>query len=134
MPDASPHDQLETDSRFPTGPWKGYYIQFGQRGWQQLNLSFSGGKIEGTALDKGGEADVHGTYDLSTGTVNLVKIYYYHKVEYRGDVRDKGIRGGFMIRYPLAIDTGDFYIWPDTNPDGADSMKTAASVSNQQKG
>ncbi len=103
---------LETDPRFPSGRWKGYYIQAGIRGWQDLILNFCDGKIEGTAIDKGGECDIQGTYDLSNGAVSLVKIYFYHKVEYRGEARDKGIRGGFMIRYPLDIDAGDFYIWP----------------------
>jgi hypothetical protein len=102
----------ETDPRFPSGRWKGYYIQWGMRGWQDLTLQFADGKIEGTATDKGGEAEIFGTYDLTSGIVSLVKIYYYHKVEYRGETRDKGIRGGFMIRYPLAIDAGEFYIWP----------------------
>lgn len=116
----------ETDPRFPSGRWKGYFIQWGVRGWQDLILNFSNGTIDGTAVDKGGECDVKGTYDLSNGAVSLVKIYFYHKVEYRGETRDKGIRGGFMIRYPLTIDAGDFYIWPDPDQGQGNNVLAAA--------
>ena len=127
---ASNEFMLETDPRFPSGRWKGYYIQWGVRGWQELTLQFRGGKIDGIAIDKGGECDVHGTYDLATGNVSLVKIYYYHKVEYRGESRDRGIRGGFMIRYQFTIDAGDFYIWPD--PDQGQGNNVLAATKSHQ--
>src|SRR5690348_9033616 len=43
----------ETDPRFPSGEWKGFWVQKEMRGrqWMRLALEFSGGKISGQGQD-----------------------------------------------------------------------------------
>ena len=105
---------VETDSRLPSGPWTGFYIQWGLRGRQDLGLEFRGGIIEGGGRDGGGMFVVRGTYDAAAGRCAMVKRYDGYQVEYDGYVDDHGIWGRWVIRYApmMADDRGHFHIWP----------------------
>ncbi len=111
-----PHDDLETDletdDRFPSGPWIGFYIQWGQRGRQDLNLTFREGVIGGVGRDAAGDFGVRGTYDVESGRCGLVKTYPTHRVEYDGNAEGNGIWGTWRIRGVGYDDTGGFHIWP----------------------
>ena len=55
---------VETDPRFPSGPWIGFYIQRGH-GKQQMSLSlaFVDGRVTGTGRD------IVGRFDFSAHTI-----------------------------------------------------------------
>ena len=107
-------EDLETDSRLPSGPWTGFYIQWGMRGRQDLGLKFRHGLITGGGRDNGGLFTVRGTYDTEEGRCALSKRYDGYEVEYDGYIDDNGIWGRWTIRYEPAApdDKGHFHIWP----------------------
>src|SRR5579859_7531420 len=84
---------VETDPRFPSGPWVGFWIQNGW-GKQQMSLSlaFVKGRIVGSGRDIIGPFDFSGTYDLETGRVLMTKQYERaHRVAYDGANQDDGM-------------------------------------------
>jgi hypothetical protein len=104
----------ETDDRFPSGPWFGYYHQWGTQARQRLRLEFAAGTITGEARDPGGACSIRGSYDVQSGVVSLVKTYEAHRVEYAGLADGDGIGGDWAIRYEAGLtDRGIFRIWPD---------------------
>jgi hypothetical protein len=104
----------ETDDRFPSGPWTGFYHQWGTQARQRLSLSFKAGVISGHGRDPAGDFSIRGSYHTDSGKAALVKIYPSHQVEYDGHADGDGIGGGWMIRYDLGLaDRGQFRIWPD---------------------
>lgn len=113
MSDEPPIPALETDERFPSGPWSGFYIQWGRRGRQRLTLTFRDGLVEGGGDDPGGSFTVRGTYDTQAGKVALRKVYAFHTVEYDGHAEGDGIWGAWVIRAVGYSDHGGFHIWPD---------------------
>ena len=111
-----PHKNLETDDRFPSGPWTGYYHQWGVQSRQRLGLTFAGGAISGVGRDPAGEFSIRGSYDPDSGKVSLAKVYTTHTVEYDGHADGDGIAGRWCINYSFGIaDRGEFRIWPDAN-------------------
>jgi len=56
---------------------------------RDLELHFSGGNVVGSGLDVVGPFTFHGTYQ-SDGTVNLVKRYRRHTVNYAGQYDGEG--------------------------------------------
>jgi hypothetical protein len=112
---------LETDERFVSGPWRGFYVQWGTRGKQELSLTFFDGQIVGDGADPAGDFRVRGGYDIETGKVWMHKVYPEHTVEYDGHAepgKDKGIWGAWQIRYGFTRDHGGFHIWPDAHAEG----------------
>jgi hypothetical protein len=110
-----PDSTLETDDRFPSGPWKGFYIQWGMQGRQRLNLTFREGVVTGYGSDPGGDFHVRGTYDPGAGRARLTKMYAQHRVEYDGHAEGDGIWGRWEIRGVGYTDRGGFHIWPDAD-------------------
>jgi hypothetical protein len=114
-------DDLETDPRFPSGPWRGYYEQRGLgggvgrgRGRMELGLMFRKGRITGSGRDPVGVFTMDGTYDLQSGLCSILKQYATHKVDYRGYNEGKGIWGQWRINavFGLIGSHGPFHIWP----------------------
>ena len=58
---------LETDPRFPSGPWTGFFLQRGFPGKQMmdLRLTFQAGNLNGEGRDWVGEFLIKGRYDLA---------------------------------------------------------------------
>lgn len=104
---------LETDERFVTGVWRGFYIQWGQRGKQELHLSFFDGQIVGDGADPAGDFRVLGTYDINAGKLWMQKLYASHNVEYDGHAEGDGVWGLWSINDGPHPDKGGFHIWPD---------------------
>jgi len=105
----------ETDSRFPSGPWTGFFLQpalHAGRVPMSLTLVFRDGRVDGDGSDCVGDFTVNGHYDLSSGEVTLLKQYVrQHAVEYRGfNEEGKGIWGVWRIRFFMR---GGFHIWPE---------------------
>lgn len=115
--DKKPQADVETDPRFPSGPWTGFWIQHGigtQR--MSLSLSFLNGRVTGCGKDIVGRFDFSGTYDLTTGRVALLKQYEKaHRVAYDGANQGDGmwLWGVWSLRHLR----GGFHIWPEGEDD-----------------
>jgi hypothetical protein len=119
--DQQPTD-LETDPRFPSGRWTGFFLQkaIPGRHLMDLRLQFHAGSVTGEGRDWVGPFIVHGRYNLDDGRVHWQKRYLAkHDVFYKGYGEDKGIWGTWEI--PTVADpllrTGGFRIWPEGMPD-----------------
>jgi hypothetical protein len=114
----SPHPPVpeEQDSRFPSGPWKGFFLQPGSpdRHWMDLDLSFRGGELRGEGRDRIGEFLIRGRYELADGKCWWTKRYIArHDISYTGFNEGKGIWGTWVWKEQLAPWwRGGFHIWP----------------------
>ena len=122
MSDATPLD-LETDPRFPSGPWVGFFLQkeVPGRHTMELRLTFRQGKMTGEGRDWVGAFVLSGWYAVENGECHWTKQYVgRHSVYYYGYNEGKGIYGAWKIppeknsgvRYH-----GGFHIWPEGMPD-----------------
>lgn len=106
---------LETDVRFPSGEWEGFFLQprfFSGRVKMSLMLTFRRGRVSGEGRDRVGDFVVRGTYDFDSGEVHFHKRYLQkHDVYYRGfaEPQNKGIWGTWQIKQE---DRGGWHIWP----------------------
>jgi hypothetical protein len=111
-PESPPGINQEQDSRFPSGPWKGFFVQprIEGRSWMDLQLSFREGSICGDGRDWVGPFVIVGRYELQSGKCWWTKKYIgKHDVAYQGYNEGKGIWGVWEI--PPAW-RGGFHIWP----------------------
>lgn len=106
-------ESLEQDSRFPSGPWKGYFLQpmlKSGRSWMELHLTFREGRMRGEGRDWVGNFLIVGRYETDSGKCHWSKRYIgRHDVAYQGYNEGKGIWGQWQIP-PLWH--GGFHIWP----------------------
>jgi hypothetical protein len=121
----------ETDPRFPSGPWIGFWIQknfpAGKHS-MELQLFFCEGKITGEGRDWVGAFTVTGRYELSSGVCHWIKQYVRrHAVAYKGFNEGKGIWGKWEIASHGLH--GGFHIWPEglSDPTGT-QLHEAADV------
>ena len=108
----SPEPAVEQDSRFPSGPWKGFFLQPTRPGrhWMDLQLTFREGNIRGEGRDWVGRFIITGRYQIEDGRCWWTKRYIgKHDVAYQGYNEGKGIWGTWQI--PPAW-RGGFHIWP----------------------
>jgi hypothetical protein len=110
--------ELETDPRFPSGPWTGFFLQrlVPGRHLMELRLTFQKGAITGEGRDWVGEFIVRGRYDLADGRCHFTKRYLAkHDVFYQGFNEGKGIWGTWEIpaKTDLLFQKGGFHIWPE---------------------
>lgn len=116
---------VETDPRFTSGRYRGFYIQFGVRSGQEMTLTFADGRVSGWGMDPVGRFDVVGAYDADRGRAAWTKHYPgRHTVHYDVTAEVKNglwglwqIRGGFGSK-------GGFQLWP-VDGDGASAHKDA---------
>jgi len=115
MNEPESQDLPESDERFPSGPWIGYYRQGGIQSRQRLFLRFANGKIDGEGRDPVDQFVVRGVYSTETGSAKLTKSYITYQVHYNGAADGDGIGGGWTIEgyRGLIEDRGEFRIWPD---------------------
>lgn len=112
---------LETDPRFPSGPWTGFFNQ--KQGIRpgkhtmELQLTFRTGEITGGGRDWVGEFIIKGRYSIEDGTCYWTKRYVgRHDVFYRGFNEGQGIWGTWEIPQAQNLGmhwTGGFHIWPE---------------------
>ena len=113
---------LETDPRFPSGPWIGFFLQklIPGRHLMELRLQFRAGAITGEGRDWVGPFLIRGSYDLGDGRCHWQKRYIgKHDVYYQGFNEGKGIWGTWDMPtevHPL-VRSGGFHIWPEGMPD-----------------
>jgi hypothetical protein len=123
---------LETDPRFPSGPWTGFFLQKTIPGkhLMELRLQFRAGTLTGEGRDWVGPFLVRGRYNLEDGHVYWQKRYLAkHDVYYRGFGEGKGIWGTWEMPEQLdpRMRTGGFHIWPEGLPDPTQPVLHAAA-------
>ena len=104
---------LETDPRFPSGRWTGFFVQplIPGRHQMELHLTFRQGALTGEGRDWVGKFVMSGRYDTADGRCHWTKRYLgKHDVYYKGYNEGKGIWGTWQIP-PLW--NGGFHIWPE---------------------
>lgn len=111
----------ETDPRFPSGPWTGYFQQKllpPGKHCMEMRLNFCAGIITGEGRDRVGSFIVHGRYDLADGRCRWHKRYQgKHDVYYQGYNEGKGIWGTWEIPSEAHLGSrGGFHIWPEGTP------------------
>jgi len=112
----TPPTELETDPRFPSGPWTGFFLQREIPGKHrmELHLTFSHGVLAGEGRDWVGKFHVRGRYDLADGRCYWTKRYVgKHDVYYKGFNEGKGIWGAWEITSTSPHYHGGFHIWPE---------------------
>jgi hypothetical protein len=125
MPDPHPID-LETDPRFPSGRWTGYFLQVQVPGKHQMELllTFRQGSMSGEGRDWVGKFVIKGRYSTDDGKCHFNKHYQgKHDVFYQGYNEGKGIWGTWEIppsQNMGMLFRGGFHIWPEgmANPSG----------------
>jgi hypothetical protein len=111
-------DNLETDSRFPSGEWNGFYLQpsMGKDRFRMcLALTFKNATVTGEGQDSVWQFLIRGRYDRHSGEVTFHKHYRgMHSVYYRGFAEGKGIWGTWeLLNSDCGFsDKGGFHIWP----------------------
>jgi hypothetical protein len=109
---------LETDPRFPSGPWTGFFLQRALPGrhMMELALTFKQGVLTGEGRDWVGKFVLRGKYELSDGKCYWTKRYLgKHDVFYEGYNEGNGIWGVWEIPpvVDASIQRGGFQIWPE---------------------
>ena len=110
----TPAPATETDERFPSGPWTGFFLQpaLPGRHWMELHLTFHEGRIRGEGRDWVGSFLVTGRYETDTGKCWWSKKYVgKHDVAYMGYNEGRGIWGTWEMTNPAW--KGGFHIWPE---------------------
>jgi hypothetical protein len=126
---AEDQPQAEQDERFPSGPWKGFFLQpiLAGKHWMELILNFHQGNIRGEGRDWVGDFLVRGGYDVSEGKCWLTKTYIgKHSVAYMGYNEGKGIWGTWEMKDPPW--RGGFHIWPLGMGADSESLETAEEL------
>ncbi len=117
-PNLKPPLDLETDSRFPSGPWVGYFLQAEippGRHHMELRLTFRQGVVTGEGRDFVGEFLIRGRYQVEDGKCWWTKRFIgKHDVAYQGYNEGKGIWGTWDIPPSWK---GGFHIWPEAMGD-----------------
>lgn len=118
----------EVDPRFPSGEWKGFWLQRGLEGrqWMKLVLEFVNGHITGEGRDWVGEFDIRGAYHLDDGRCAITKSYPgSHTVSYAG--ANEGDGKWLWGLWKIQFETGGFHLWPKGEPDPTGSDLSAAN-------
>ena len=113
-PDPERTPELEQDSRFPSGPWKGFFLQplMPGRHWMELNLTFRRGVLRAEGGDRVGAFTFRGRYDVESGKCWWTKQYIgKHALSYQGYNEGKGIWGTWEALGSPGW-RGGFHIWP----------------------
>jgi hypothetical protein len=121
---------LESDPRFPSGRWTGYFLQPAVPGkhMMELLLTFRQGEMKGEGRDWVGPFILRGRYTLEDGKCHWTKRYLgKHDIFYQGFNEGKGIWGTweFLPTGPYGYQKGGFHIWPEGMADPTASHLTA---------
>jgi hypothetical protein len=123
----------ETDPRFPSGRWMGFFVdrRVPGRHHMELLLTFRKGDMTGEGRDRVGAFVVRGRYTIEDGRCHWTKRYLgRHDVFYSGYNEGKGIWGIWTIAISgQELARGGFHIWPEgmLDPSGS-TLSEAAEV------
>jgi hypothetical protein len=123
----------ESDPRFPSGEWTGFYLQYWMPGRHktEVDLFWKDGIVTGDGYDRVGPYTINGTYDTTTGKCEWTKQYTgKHAVAYRGVNNGQGISGIWEIRQlgGMYVDRGGFHLWPEGSDVSEESDRTEKAV------
>lgn len=109
---------LETDARFPSGRWTGFFLDKRLPGkhTMELLLTFRQGEMLGEGRDRVGKFTIRGHYAVADGKCYFHKRYVgRHEVFYQGYNEGKGIWGTWELvpREVYGFVRGGFMIWPE---------------------
>lgn len=110
-------ERIETDSRFPSGKWRGFFLMSHLPGRHQMELvlNFRQGVMTGEGRDLIGSFLIRGRYQVDNGECWWTKRYIgKHDVSYHGYNEGKGIWGLWDIPPEWR---GGFHIWPQAMGD-----------------
>ena len=110
--------EAEIDPRFPSGEWKGFYLQQSVQGrqWMTLAMQFAQGEVSGEGRDLVGQFTLKGSYDLADGRCLLTKTYPgSHQVIYEGS--NEGDGKWLWGLWRIGAESGGFHLWPKGEPD-----------------
>jgi hypothetical protein len=116
--------RTETDPRFPSGPWLGFWLQpgFGKQK-MRLSLGFAAGKVVGCGADIVGKFSFNGIYDLKTGRCLMTKQYENaHRVHYEDANEGDGMWLWGLWR--IGMNRGGFHLWPEGEQDPTERRTT----------
>ena len=108
-------EDVETDDRFPSGPWIGFFTDKRLPGKHdmELSLSFGKGVVQGEGRDRVGDFILRGQYSVEDGKAHWTKKYLKaHDVFYSGYAETKGIWGTWELTDLGETYKGGFHIWP----------------------
>jgi hypothetical protein len=111
---------METDPRFPSGPWTGFFLdrRMPGRHRMELDLKFQEGLLTGDGRDHVGQFLLRGRYELDSGRCHWNKQYIrQHHLFYKGFNEGKGIWGVWEITIAGIVVRGGFHIWPEGQGD-----------------
>jgi hypothetical protein len=117
----------ESDPRFPSGVWIGWFKQL-RKFSMQVDMTFRNGAIVATGTDEQiGKFTYTGRYSLDDGRCSWTKVYQSRphasaQVDYNGFNEGKGIWGDweFPELKNFAHGHGGFCLWPEGWPDPFD--------------
>ena len=134
-PPSGPESPLEeTDPRFPSGPWTGFFLMehWPGRHQMELHLSFRQGAMSGEGRDRIGPFLIRGKYTLGDGKCHWTKRYIgKHDVAYQGYNEGKGIWGLWEIP---PSSKGGFHIWPEGMGDPTNPLTCPRRSTNRRTG
>lgn len=124
---------VETDDRFPSGPWTGFFLQPTRPGrhWMELDLTFHDGQVRGDGRDSVGKFRITGRYSVADGKCRWTKTYHgQHSLAYQGFNEGKGIWGTWEM---TSAWKGGFHVWPvamgdPTQPRRAEEVEVPTSM------
>jgi hypothetical protein len=124
---------FETDPRFPSGAWTGFFLQRQLPGRHPTDVALAchNGELTGTGADWVGSYTIQGHYDLATGQCDWIKHYHgKHQVAYWGVNDGHGIWGMWEIKLlgGLYLDRGGFHLWPEGSDVSEASDRTEQAV------
>ena len=131
-PPSPPQPPGETDPRFPSGPWQGFFLMahLPGRHRMELHLSFRQGVMTGEGRDMIGPFLIRGKYNLDDGKCRWTKRYIgKHDVAYQGYNEGKGIWGVWEIP---PTSRGGFHIWPSAMGDPTSPSSPKRSMSRRK--
>ena len=111
-----PRLPTETDPRFPSGKWVGFFLdkRLPGRHRMEILLTFAGGRMSGEGRDRVGKFTFEGSYDTTDGNCRWFKRYVgKHAVRYTGFNEGKGIWGTWELHFAGQTASGGFHIWPE---------------------
>jgi hypothetical protein len=122
----------ETDPRFPSGPWTGFFLQklVPGRHLMEMRLTFRHGEMAGEGRDWVGKFVIRGRYSTADGRCRWHKRYLgKHDVFYQGFNEGKGIWGTWEISESAShlSQRGGFHIWPEGMADPTNQHLTEAA-------
>jgi hypothetical protein len=116
----NPAPELESDPRFPSGKWTGFFTDKRMPGKHPMDLilTFASNIMAGSGRDRVGTFTIEGAYQLVDGKCDWLKEYVgKHAVNYHGFNEGQGIWGAWELAHDGMTATGGFHIWPEGMPD-----------------